>query len=793
MFVFLALVTAACTGDSSSPSPSPAGDPTLTRGGTLRVGILNNDVDIWDPQEAPSAHAAFELSRCCLFRTLLSYRAGTTQQEGTELRPDVASALPEISSDGLAWTFHLQEGLHYAPPLQDVEITAPDFVRSLERLLDPTMVGYGWPYFPGLIAPLIDGAQAYADGEASSIAGLEVLDPYTLRIRLSEPNGDLGYLLATWMAAPVPPNPSDPGARLGIAEGHLANFSGFMVASGPYMVEGGQNVDFSLPPVEQVPASGVRGDVVTLVRNPAWDPATDALRPAYVDRIVLSRVSRPELPDGEKADRIAEERGRQAVEAGDLDVLLDVGVPTDTFERFRSDPVLRPRLSFAESDSLHYIGINVAQPPFDDVHVRRALNLAIDKAALIESNAGEGGPLAPQGHIGFNSQEANLLVNYDLAPTPGGKGDPVAARAEMARSRYDRDGDGRCDGSACHGALAVSNPNLAGAELVIEALREIGIRVDLEANDTFYATYQQPSAHVGLRMFDGWVKDYPSAATMFPQLFEGRNVGQCCNDLMVGATASQLKEWGYPAGAVPTVDARIEQCQALLFTAAARCWADLDQTLSEQVVPWVPLWAGVTGRIVSRRVASMVLDQSTPDPQPALDRIALTPEAAAEASPTSPPPPAVAMGEASALDGMYTLRVSAAEVEAAGLKECDAQQALGTYTLTMSRGRWQLSQVLDAPESVWARYNRDYCPNPYPNLYFPGWAGTYRLDGSSLRLRSDDQPLRPGLAWRMRAERDAAGLTLTVTDGPQGWWSSPGFFYRPGTFPWEAGDWTPSG
>ena len=69
----------------------------------------------------------------------------------------------------------------------------------------------------------------------------------------------------------------------------------------------------------------------------------------------------------------------------------------------------------------------------------------------------------------------------------------------------------------------------------------------------------------------------------------------------------------------------------------------------------------------------------------------------------------------------------------------------------------------------------------------------YRVDGTSLHLRSDDQLLRPRLDWRLSAERDAAGLTLTVTDGPREWWFSPGFFHRPGTFPWDSGDWTPSG
>ena len=57
-------------------------------------------------------------------------------------------------------------------------------------------------------------------------------------------------------AAPIPPLPGDPKARLGIATGHDDNFGRFLVGTAPYMFEGTDLLDFSLPPDDQEPVSG---------------------------------------------------------------------------------------------------------------------------------------------------------------------------------------------------------------------------------------------------------------------------------------------------------------------------------------------------------------------------------------------------------------------------------------------------------------------------------------------------------------------------------------------------------
>jgi hypothetical protein len=54
-------------------------------------------------------------------------------------QPDLASAQPEISTDGLEWTFRIRPGLHYAPPLADVPITGVQIVAA--RCAGPTVAG----------------------------------------------------------------------------------------------------------------------------------------------------------------------------------------------------------------------------------------------------------------------------------------------------------------------------------------------------------------------------------------------------------------------------------------------------------------------------------------------------------------------------------------------------------------------------------------------------------------------------------------------------------------------------
>ncbi|MGH2573121.1 MAG: ABC transporter substrate-binding protein [Actinomycetota bacterium] len=124
---------------------------------TERTG-LDPQKDYW--------YTSWELFRCCLLRTLLSYEGKPTAEGGSILRPDLAVSMPEVSADGLTWTFRIREGLRYAPPLQDLDITAQDFIRAIERTAYPgTAAGYPFYY------SIIQGFDQFVAGDATRSRG----------------------------------------------------------------------------------------------------------------------------------------------------------------------------------------------------------------------------------------------------------------------------------------------------------------------------------------------------------------------------------------------------------------------------------------------------------------------------------------------------------------------------------------------------------------------------------------------------------------------------------------------
>jgi ABC-type transport system substrate-binding protein len=84
--------------------------------------------------------------------------------------------------------------------------------------------------------------------------------------------------------------------------------------------------------------------------------------------------------------------------------------------------------------------MNLLVPPFDDIHVRKAANFVVDKAAMLQAT---GGPSS--GLIATTIEPPSVLpdlAEYDPYPSPNQAGDLEAAKAEMAQSRYDKDGEG---------------------------------------------------------------------------------------------------------------------------------------------------------------------------------------------------------------------------------------------------------------------------------------------------------------------------------------------------------------
>jgi peptide/nickel transport system substrate-binding protein len=593
----LGLVGAACGGDGGpgDETESPA-DTANLEGGTLRMAQLADVTAAFDPQKEYYS-VTWEYYRCCLLRTLMSYQGVPTDEGGAEIFPDLAASEPEQSSDGLTWTFTLKQGIMYAPPKQDVEITAQDFVRAVERTANPkaNVGGYSFYYSP------IEGFDDFADGTAQEISGLSAPDTHTLEITTTTPIGDIGYRFAMGTTAPIPPD--DEGERMGVAEGHDRNYGRFLVASGPYMFEGSETMDFSADPKDQTEAPGyVPGRQIVLVRNPSWQRETDDLRDAFPDEI--------EVRIGGDNDDLYNQ-----VAAGDLDFVVDGAVPPEKIREYQTNPELQDKINIYPSDAVRYVSFNLAVPPFDDVNVRKAVNWAFDKQGFRQLRGGPStGEIA--GHIFVNSLQNNILGTYDPYESTNASGDIEKAKAAMAESAYDSDGDGVCDAPECKDILTITDredPYPEQSALLIQFLEPIGLTLNVKQLErgTMYNKCNDANSHHALCAGPGWGKDYADGVTFGEPLFASAGLWEsCCNYSLVGATPDQLSGWGYDVTEVPSVDDKVEECSALEpGDERFQCWADLDQQLMEEVVPWVPYLFDNSVDILSDNVQNYSFDQ----------------------------------------------------------------------------------------------------------------------------------------------------------------------------------------
>jgi ABC-type transport system substrate-binding protein len=550
-----------CSTTIDQPSPSPTPVP----GGSLRIGVNGPEDFATFAYPDPARESGGALLRCCLSRTLLTYPGEETVDGGATLQPDLALAMPDISADGSSWTIRLRQGIHYSPPYEASEVTAADFVRAAERVLRhaPFLAEPGWPF------AIVDGAFEFAAGEATTIGGLETPDQYTLVIRPVQPSGSLNWI-ADVVWSPIP---------AAAIEQHDEDLGRFWPSLGPYMHE-------------QRPAGSE--SEAALIRNPNWERSTDPRRGAWVDRIELTALA-------EDADAYA------ALDAGQVDFLTQP-TPGDVLDRYRADAETNRRVRSTGSESLWWLPMNLAVPPFDDVAVRRAVNAV---------------PITP-GHVFPDSLTQGLLVGYDPFASRGHTGDLARARTEMSASRYDSDGDGLCDAAVCRGIRMPAQDGPLG-DAIAQDLGRIGLQLDVVAwtpeDDMAIVTNRVPlQANVFLWGFSLSGDDLIELLRGGPGMTSD---GGTLNSSLVGATPEDLAAWGYEVTEVPTLDDVIDRCRTEIGHLRGRCFAELDQLVSEAVVPWVPLFSFESAYVSSPGVSDFSIDQSVGFP--ALDRVVLGP------------------------------------------------------------------------------------------------------------------------------------------------------------------------
>src|SRR6266511_701771 len=570
----IALIAAACGGGGGG------GGGGGTTGGVQKGGVFRTAQDdfgftnAFDPtgEYLASAFSMYD----ALLRTLVATNH-TAGPKGNELHPDLATALPTISSDQLTYTFKLKSGLNFGPPVNRA-ITSKDIEYAFERInTAPLVAQYGQYYF---------GTIKGMDGKAKSpapISGIETPDDSTIIFHLTKPTGDFLYRLAMAAAAPVPQEVAKCFTKAG-------DYGRYLISSGPYMLKGSEALKTTSCAAMKPIAGFDPSKQITMVRNPNYDQATDDLRTNNVDGIQVTI-------DTNINDIF------NKVQSGSLDASFTNQPPKPILQQYLTQPAKKNLIHFDSGDVTTYITMNWATPPFDDVHVRKAVNLIMDKAAMLQAWGGSSfGQIATHitAPIVLNNQ---LTQSYDPYATSGFHGDLGKAQAEMKQSKYDTNKDGLCDAAACKNLVMINRNVTPWTDLepvVVSSLNKIGIAVKPRelATSAAYTTIQTVKNLIPIALNARWGKDYADASTFFIPLMASTSIIETGNTnyAMVGLTPSEASSLGIkvPAGAnIPNMDADINGCQKLPVTDASRvtCWARLCRKLMEQAVPWIPyLW-----------------------------------------------------------------------------------------------------------------------------------------------------------------------------------------------------------
>ncbi len=363
----LAAGLAACGGSSGGGGGGTATNTgTPVKGGTLTVTFQGDPTGL-DPA------IAWEVESNCMerltYQTLLTY-ADAAGEAGTKLVPDIATEVPTAANGGIkeggkVYTFHIQKGMKFAPPINR-DATAQDFKYSVERMLKEPLAPATY-FYTG-----ITGAQDFIDGKAKDVTGIKVVDPYTLQITLDKPDVSFLYTLTLTFTSIVPKEWVDQ---------HPKNLNRNPLGTGPYMLE-----------------KWTAGQELVYVKNPNW--SLD--KQQWLDKIVFNTSVTPST-------------ALLQLERGEIDLMGDTVPPAD-YQRTKADPTWSKYLAEAPQINSYYTFLNVNEKPFDNLKVRQAMNYAIDTLKIQKLLAGQAvaaNQVFPKGMPGYEA--GKTFYSYDPA------------------------------------------------------------------------------------------------------------------------------------------------------------------------------------------------------------------------------------------------------------------------------------------------------------------------------------------------------------------------------------------
>lgn len=429
-----------------------AGNETPRAGGTL-VFSAGSNIHTLDP------HFAYDTvsSMACrlLYDGLLDY-----DYDGNMI-PSLAAELPTISDGGRVFRFVLRDGIRFH---NGREIGAEDISWSLHRLLSKDAGSPGYPFYKS-----IEGAPAYHSGDAERIEGIVVVDAKTVEFRLDEADQTFLNALAMPFSYPLPREHVE---RLEAAEGRDA-VGRHPMGAGPFsFVRWERGVQVELARFESYWAPQARPDRIVFLENISSDVASARFR------------------------------------NGDLDVIYRPSKVNRLF--LRASAPWAPYLAEAPSPSVFALGLNCELPPFDNVHVRRAVAYAIDRSKLERLDPGQviaAGQILPP-----------MLAPHDPEL-------PELQRFDLERAKEEMRTAGFPNGLSEPVTLWVRGESeVRIAQFFQQDLKAIGIEIELKM--VSFATYLKETGkpRVAQAAFTGWHQDFPDPSNFMDILFHSRSI-----------------------------------------------------------------------------------------------------------------------------------------------------------------------------------------------------------------------------------------------------------------------------
>jgi ABC-type transport system substrate-binding protein len=443
-----------------------------------------------------------------MFSRLVDYKAGTT-----ELEPSLATSYM-ISPDGLTYTFKLNPKAKFT---NGRKVVAADVKYSIERAVNPKTQGPGAGFFHSIV-----GADKVTDGSATTMDGITAVDDETVKFTLTQPDATFLNVLALNFASAVPKEAVE-------AEG--ADFGKKPVGSGAYILK-----------------EWVTGQHLVFVRNP------DYFR------------QRPNL------DQFTIEIGQEPLVAilrlqkGEVDIAGD-GIPPAKYLEMKNSPDSAQMIVDRDQLETSYITMNTTKKPLDDVRVRQAINMAMNKdriVKIINGRATVANQVLPPGMAAYDKSYKGYP--YDIE----------GAKKLMADA-------GLKDGFSTVLYAMNTDPNPRIAQAIQQDLAAIGIKAEIKAlaqPEVIAAGGNKDQAALTWSGGMGWIADFPDGSD-----FYGPILG--CGGAIPGG-------WNWSWFCDKSFEDRATKADAMSDPKQreerAKIWAKIFTDIQTQAAPWVPVF-----------------------------------------------------------------------------------------------------------------------------------------------------------------------------------------------------------